>query len=199
MRPRYNVDLRNRVPEEPKSSGYLSGILITGLGVLGLLFNLVSTWASMSILGIAVEVKLDDVEELARFSSYPLIFTILCIIIISGGIILLLASFLRDIEVISKNKSKWIKYFTGRLLVMPSIILISLSIFFTGSMLRYSFYHVFFGVPFLMLFISTTICIASSSVHKKEARSLKYDAVKESIGRKKKVRPIKIPKRPEVI
>ncbi len=202
MQPRYNVDLRNRVPEEPKSSGYMMGILTIAVGVVGLIIVLIFTGRTLYFTdGKARWGDFSGVleEGIHFFPSYALISFILTISIIVAGAILVITTLLTDVEVMEKIKSLWINFIAGKLLLIPSLALIFVGVYINASL--WTFFSLdltlFFFSPFLLLIIGVFGLIFSFSICKNSMKCIQYNIIKEDIIHRKRTRPIPV-KKPKI-
>ncbi len=175
------------MPQEPKTSGYISGFFIVALGLVGLMFIFFTTWTHR----FDEVVYLEDIG-LSRYSSFPLISIILSIFIVAGGIGIISSLLLNDLEVFSKKKSDWIKYIIGIIIFIPSLGLIAIGFLFMGIL--WSGSSVFFQTPFLLLFIGIFTLKLSSRIAKKNLACLHYHTIYMKITRKRPVKPIPIKK-----
>ncbi len=199
MRSRNREDLRNRMPEEPKDTGYLSGILTMAVGVVGLLIVLI--FPGRTLYFSDGEVGWGDFtgaleEGIHFFPSYALISFILTISIIAAGAILVITTLLTDVEVMEKNKSLWINFIAGKLLLIPSLALIFVGTYVNASL--WTFFSLdltpFFFSPFLFLIIGIFGMSFSFSICKNSMKCIQYNIIKEDIIHRKRTRPIPVKK-----
>lgn len=197
MQRRNESDISNRVPKEPKSTGYLMGISTIAAGVAGLLILLIapyrvfyfgdgdSGWGCFST----------EMGEIHFFPSYTLISYTMAIGIIAVGAILVITTLLVDLEVIDKVKALFINYITGTLLIIPSLGLIFVGIYTNATTWTFLSMNriLFFFSPFLLLMIGLFSLQFSFSVSQNTIKCIRYNNYKkDNIGRKKtRPRPIK--------
>ncbi len=173
------------MPQEPKTSGYISGFLMTALGLIGLMFIFFTTWVNRGD-----EVLTLEEVGLSRYSSFPLISIILCISIVAGGIGIISSLLMYDLEIIDKKKSNWIKYLIGTLLFLPSLGLVVIGSLFWSII--WSGLYVFFPTPCLLLFMGIFTLALSSRISKKNMKYLLYHTIKMKMIRKVPVKPLPI-------
>ncbi len=178
---------RTRTPKEPKTSGYISGFLITALGLLGLMFIFFTTWAHR----FDENLTLEEIG-LSRYSLFPFISIILSISIVAGGVVILSSLVMHDLEIIDKMRSNGIKYIIGILIFIPSLGLVAIGFLFMGIL--WSGSSIFFQTPALLLFTGLFTFKLSSRIAKKNMRWLCYHTIRMKMIRKRPVKPIPIKK-----
>lgn len=127
-------DVNRKRRGKPTGAGYKTGIYVIIASSLGLILGFILPWAKIT--GDELLSSMMDLLYTNEFWLSDYFFLLLLILFI--GVTLVLLNFFEDVELISSIKSSWIKIGLENSLIVSSILLIFLSLYFLGLMITFN-------------------------------------------------------------
>ncbi len=176
--------------KKPEGAGYKTGIYLMTASSLGLILGFIVPWAKIT--GDEFLDALIDQYFIEQFWFSDIFFLLL--LILFTGVTILLLNFFEDIEVLSSIRSSWVKLGLEKSLIVFSILLIFLSLYYLGLMIVFNNITIrsdditailYTPAPLMLAAIGLYNLYIATTVSKKESKVIQFET------RKRKKAPVK--------